>query len=177
MNLSTVTHLLAAAACALFLGCGGSETKTQAMKASDTPQQTTKQESKPVTEQPAGGPIKVSGDTVTTASGLQYLMIKEGSGDTPKQGDVVTVHASGWFTDGKKFWSSHDDGNPLVFALGATPPKVIAGWEEGLLLMKAGEQRQLIIPSKLAYGEEGRGGAIPPNATLIFDVELVGIKK
>ncbi|MCC6475790.1 FKBP-type peptidyl-prolyl cis-trans isomerase [bacterium] len=177
MNLSTVTHVLAAAACALFLGCGGSETKTPAKKASDSPQQSTKTESKPVTEQPTGGPTKVSGDTVTTASGLQYLMIKEGSGEMPKVGEIVTVHASGWFTDGKKFWSSHDDGNPLVFALGATPPKVIAGWEEGLLLMKAGEKRQLIIPAKLAYGENGRPGAIPPNATLIFDVELVGIKK
>ncbi|MBK6765458.1 MAG: FKBP-type peptidyl-prolyl cis-trans isomerase [bacterium] len=89
---------------------------------------------------------------------------------------MVIVHTTGWFLDGSKFYSSYDGGGtPLDFPLGATPPRVIAGWEEALLLMNKGAKWQLIVPANLAYGEQGRPPAIPANATLIFDVELLDI--
>ena len=163
------------------LGCGGGNKPAEAAKSNENETKKTEavQSETPKTPEKSALPTqwKVTGDTVTTASGLQHLLVQAGSGDNPKQGDSVTVHTSGWFLDGSPFYSTYDQGDPLVFPLGATPPKVIAGWEEGLLLMKKGEKRQLIIPAKLAYGERGRPGAIPPNATLIFDVELVDINR
>lgn len=120
---------------------------------------------------------KVQGDTVTTKSGLKYLIMTEGSGEPPKAGDAVVVHTTGWFLDGSKFYSSYDGrGTPLDFPLGATPPRVIAGWEEALPMMKKGAKWQLIVPPNLAYGESGRPPAIPPSATLIFDVELLDFR-
>lgn len=113
---------------------------------------------------------------LTTPSGLVYEDLKVGDGATPKKGDTVVVHYIGWLQNNKKkFDSSLDRGQPLNFHLGKG--EVIPGWDEGIATMKVGGKRQLIIPASLAYGERGVPGAIPPNATLVFDVELLGIKK
>jgi peptidylprolyl isomerase len=111
---------------------------------------------------------------VKTASGLDYTEIEAGTGVAPQTGDIVQVHYTGTLTDGTKFDSSHDRGQPLEFTLGRG--QVIAGWDEGIALMKVGGKASLVIPPELGYGARGAGGVIPPNATLHFDVELVGIK-
>ena len=118
-------------------------------------------------------PSKTRGKPVTTPSGLKYWDLKKGSGATAKAGDSVQVHYTGWLTDGKKFDSSVDRGSPFVFKLGAG--MVIKGWDEGVAGMKIGGKRQLHIPAELGYGARGAGDAIPPNADLIFDVELLGV--
>jgi len=116
----------------------------------------------------------------TTESGLKYIAIKEAEADArqAKAGDIVAVHYTGYLEEngqpGKKFDSSVDRGQPIAFQLGAG--QVIKGWEEGIALMKVGEKGRLIIPSQLGYGPAGAHGIIPGNATLIFDVELVGIR-
>ena len=111
------------------------------------------------------------GNTVTTASGLQYTDLAEGEGDAAEAGRPVSVHYTGWLTDGTKFDSSVDRDQPFQFNLGAG--QVIAGWDEGVASMKVGGKRTLIIPPQLGYGARGAGGVIPPNATLKFDVELL----
>lgn len=121
----------------------------------------------------AGGPPPVSGDTIDTDSGLQYIVIEEGSGATPTAGQTVRVHYTGWLLDGTKFDSSFDRGEPFPFPLGQG--RVIRGWDEGVATMRVGEKRRLIIPPELGYGQRGFPGAIPPNATLVFDVELLGL--
>lgn len=107
----------------------------------------------------------------TTASGLQYLVIEQGSGTSPKASDNVTVHYKGTTIDGKEFDSSYNRGAPATFPLN----RVIAGWTEGLQLMKEGAKYRFFIPSNLAYGERGAGRDIGPNAALIFDVELIKV--
>jgi FKBP-type peptidyl-prolyl cis-trans isomerase len=120
-------------------------------------------------------PTKVTGDGVKTESGLQYWDIKLGLGPLAKAGDHVKVHYTGWLTTGKKFDSSVDANQPFDFTIGAGD--VIKGWEEGVAGMKVGGKRQLRIPPELGYGATGTpGGPIPPNATLIFDVQLLGVK-
>jgi FKBP-type peptidyl-prolyl cis-trans isomerase len=111
---------------------------------------------------------------VKTDSGLQYWDIKVGTGQEAKSGDKVKVHYTGWFTSGKKFDSSVDARQPYSFTLGQG--NVIKGWDEGVAGMKIGGKRQLRIPPELAYGEKGYKDIIPPNATLIFDVQLLGVE-
>ena len=123
------------------------------------------------TAQPTGRPM-------TTASGLQIIDTQAGSGATPRAGQTCVMHYTGWLYEngakGKKFDSSVDRGQPFEFPIGAG--RVIKGWDEGVATMKVGGKRTLIIPPTLGYGERGAGGVIPPNATLIFDVELLGVK-
>ena len=119
-------------------------------------------------------PTKVTGPGTTTPTGLQYWDIKVGTGEKAIHGEKVLVDYTGWLTSGKKFDSSVGTGKPFSFTLGAG--EVIKGWDEGVAGMKVGGKRQLRIPPDLAYGEKGYPGAIPPNATLIFDVRLVGVQ-
>ncbi|MCJ2061994.1 FKBP-type peptidyl-prolyl cis-trans isomerase [Methylobacterium sp. J-088] len=117
-------------------------------------------------------------ETVTLPSGLKYQDEVVGTGPEPKAGQQVTVQYTGWLDEGgkkgKKFDSSRDRNQPFSFPLGAG--QVIKGWDEGVATMKTGGKRTLIIPPELGYGARGAGGVIPPNATLIFDVELLGAK-
>ena len=116
----------------------------------------------------------IQGEVITTDSGLQYIDEVVGDGATAQAGKAVSVHYTGWLEDGTKFDSSRDRGQPFTFNLGAG--QVIKGWDEGVAGMQVGGKRRLIIPSELGYGQRGAGGVIPPNATLIFDVELLGIQ-
>ena len=115
---------------------------------------------------------------VTTPSGLQMIDTQVGTGATPKTGQICVMHYTGWLYEGgakgKKFDSSLDRGQPFEFPIGTQ--RVIAGWDEGVATMKVGGKRTLIIPPQLGYGARGAGGVIPPNATLIFEVELLGVK-
>ncbi len=109
----------------------------------------------------------------TTATGLKYTDTLEGTGASPKTGQKVRVHYTGTLEDGTKFDSSKDRNQPFIFTIGIG--QVIKGWDEGVATMKVGGKRRLTIPSELGYGSRGAGGVIPPNATLIFDVELLEI--
>jgi peptidylprolyl isomerase len=115
-----------------------------------------------------------SNEMVTAASGLQYRDDVIGTGPSPSPGQAVTVHYTGMFTDGTKFESSLDQNQPITFEIGRG--KVIKGWDEGLMTMKVGGKRRLVIPPALGYGLAGKPPKIRPNATLVFDVELVGVK-
>jgi len=115
---------------------------------------------------------------VTSATGLKYIDTKAGTGTTPASGQTCVMHYTGWLYEngvkGKKFDSSVDRGQPFEFVIGQG--QVIRGWDEGVATMKVGGKRTLIIPPGLGYGARGAGGVIPPNATLLFDVELLGVK-
>ena len=121
---------------------------------------------------------QTAGKPMTTPSGLQIIDSKVGTGASPKTGQTCVMHYTGWLYEngakGKKFDSSVDRGQPFEFPIGTH--RVIPGWDEGVATMKVGGKRTLIIPPQLGYGERGAGGVIPPNATLIFDVELLGVK-
>jgi FKBP-type peptidyl-prolyl cis-trans isomerase len=130
----------------------------------------------------AGGPLAadetkkegaMAAEEITTPSGLRYVELAVGEGEAAKAGDRVQVHYTGWLLDGTKFDSSVDRGQPFVFPLGAG--RVIRGWDEGVAGMKPGGKRKLVIPPDLGYGARGAGGVIPPNATLVFEVELLKI--
>ena len=128
-----------------------------------------------------GGEVTMAADEqnaneqeIVTASGLKYIDQKIGDGDVAVAGKMTTVHYTGWLENGKKFDSSVDRGQPFPFPLGAG--RVIKGWDEGVQGMKIGGKRRLTIPPDLGYGARGAGGVIPPNATLIFDVELLGVQ-
>ncbi|MEZ4552956.1 MAG: FKBP-type peptidyl-prolyl cis-trans isomerase [Dehalococcoidia bacterium] len=158
-------------ACALIAGvavaCGGDDEETVATataQAGGTSVSTS--------EGNAPGVPVLTGAVQRTASGLGYIDEKVGDGASPRAGQQVTVHYTGWLTNGKKFDSSRDRGQPFVFPIGAG--RVIAGWDEGVATMKVGGKRRLIIPANLGYGARGAGAAIPPNSVLIFDVELLG---
>ena len=115
-----------------------------------------------------------AGAEVTTASGLKYVELAEGTGATPQRGQTVTVHYTGTLTNGKKFDSSVDRGVPAEYKIGVG--EVIKGWDEGIMSMRVGGKRKLTIPPNLGYGQMGRPPNIPPNSTLLFDVELLGVK-
>lgn len=126
----------------------------------------------------AAKPAPKEPSVITTETGLKYIDTEEGQGPLPVRGAIVNVHYTGWLSDGgkrgKKFDSSHDRGRPLAIPIGVG--RVIRGWDEGILSLRVGGKRTLIIPAHLGYGARGAGSAIPPNAELIFDVELVGIQ-
>ena len=134
----------------------------------------TPKKSVPAAPPNTNAPTKVTGDGVKTESGLQYWDIRVGTGAVAKNGDHVKVHYTGWLTTGKKFDSSVDAHQPFDFTIGAGD--VIKGWDEGVTGMKVGGKRQLRIPPDLAYGAQGYSGVIPPNATLIFDIQLLSTK-
>jgi peptidylprolyl isomerase len=121
---------------------------------------------------------QAAGSTMTTSSGLQISDTQVGTGATPRPGQICVMHYTGWLyvngTKGKKFDSSVDRGQPFEFPIGRH--QVIAGWEEGVASMKVGGKRTLVIPPELGYGARGAGGVISPNATLIFEVELLDVK-
>ena len=144
-------------------GCGSSDKLSEPAKAT--------------TPGPKGpsSPAKVTGQPTTTASGLQYWDIVVGTGTTAIAGNTVKVHYSGYLSTGEKFDSSRDRDEPFSFALATG--QVIKGWDEGIQGMKVGGQRQLRISPDLGYGATGAGNTIPPNATLIFDVELLQVEK
>lgn len=136
--------------------------------------QTAAKKSTTSTRPNTNAPTKVTGDGVKTADGLQYWDIKVGTGDVAKEGSHVRVHYTGWLTTGKKFDSSVDAGKPFDFTLGNG--EVIKGWDEGVAGMRVGGKRQLRILPELGYGANGYPPVIPPNATLIFDVQLLGVE-
>lgn len=162
---------------AVTAGCGGDQGSTGSSSTEGTTANsgtTSNNTSTSASSSDTSAPTKVDDSAYkTTPSGLKYAVIKDGSGAEAKDGDLVKVHYTGWLKDGgKKFDSSVDRGEPFEFPLGAG--QVIKGWDEGVKGMKVGEKRQLIIPANLGYGDTGAGQDIPPGATLVFDVELLG---
>ena len=117
---------------------------------------------------------EVAGESTVLASGLEYIEVEEGTGRQPETGDIVSVHYTGKLDDGTVFDSSIPRDTPFEFIIGTGG--VIAGWDEGVAGMQVGGQRTLVIPPNMGYGSRGAGGVIPPNATLVFDVELLGVK-
>jgi FKBP-type peptidyl-prolyl cis-trans isomerase len=111
---------------------------------------------------------------VVTKSGLRYVDLKVGEGEEAKPGQVVEVHYTGWLTDGVQFETSHNCNEPLTFRVGAGD--VLKGWDEGVQGMKVGGKRKLIVPPELGYGKQGAGSVVPPNATLVFEFELLAVR-
>jgi FKBP-type peptidyl-prolyl cis-trans isomerase len=178
---AAVTLLLLAAACSSY-----NQESSSPPPASASPAQTTSAQASAQPDScastPAALPSVIAGvptvpagvQQVATPSGLRYVDIAAGNGDTAKAGQTATVNYTGWLPDGKKFDSSVDRGQPFSFPLGGG--QVIKGWDEGVSNMHVGGERLLIVPPSLGYGSKGAGGVIPPCATLIFDVKLLGVK-
>lgn len=166
MKTAWIAITLAAALCA---GCQGK-------KQPATTEEPTGPEVRPDTGPTTAAPASTDGGEfgeVTTASGLKYVDLKVGDGPVPERGQMLSVHYTGWLENGTKFDSSVDRGEPLDFTIGVG--QVIKGWDEGVGSMHVGGKRKLIVPSELGYGAKGVG-PIPPDATLIFEVELLAIK-
>ncbi len=158
-----------------------SSSAAAATPAADAPagtQELDAEDPRPATTEPAAPPAAdaaaAAGKEVTTASGLKYEDLKVGTGAAPSPGKTVKVHYTGTLTNGEKFDSSRDRGEPFSFTIGQG--QVIKGWDEGVMSMKVGGRRKLTIPGDLAYGPGGSPPKIPPNATLVFDVELLGVE-
>ena len=169
--------LLAAVAAAGLVAagaCGGDDDDTAPTPPTSSPAATQATPGRTATSAPtpAAGPITLDNPTVT-ASGLRYQDLVVGDGPSPQPGQRVTVHYTGYFTDGRKFDSSRDRGQPFTFVLGVG--QVIKGWDEGVASMKVGGKRLLYLPANLAYGSRGQG-PIPPDTDLIFEVELLDIR-
>lgn len=157
-NVEKIIVLLLLIVAIVIPACSQKEAKTAAEKTTATEPQAATQ----------AGAVK-------NPSGLSYTDLVPGKGAAPVSGKTVTVHYTGWLEDGKKFDSSLDRGQPFVFRIGAG--EVIPGWDEGVMSMKVGGKRKLFIPAQLGYGAAGAGGVIPPNANLIFEVELLAVEK
>lgn len=165
-------HGLAMVAVIALVGCQESKTSTTST-GSTTSTTTTASPAAPAPATTVGAPSTAK--EVTMPDGLKYQDMTVGDGALAESGSRVKVHYTGWLTDGTKFDSSHDHGAAFEFPIGKG--HVIAGWDEGVASMKVGGKRKLTIPSALGYGEQGTpGGPIPPNAMLVFDVELVGVQ-
>lgn len=162
--------VIAAFAVIGLAACAGTGTNTETAQTEANPG-TTQTAANPVTTQTAAKPV-------TTSSGLRTIDTVVGTGASPRPNQTAVVHYTGWLyvngAKGKKFDSSLDSGRPFEFPVGAG--RVIKGWDEGVATMKVGGKRTLIVPPNLGYGATGVGGTIPPNATLMFDVELLGLK-
>jgi FKBP-type peptidyl-prolyl cis-trans isomerase len=167
LTMRSLTVVIVFTLAAVLIAQTGKSTALGGKKAPDTKSSTTP-------AKPPAGPTKVSGDPVTTSTGLKYWDIKKGTGASAVKGKTVKVHYTGWLLDGKEFDSSLDAGEPIEFVLG--DGRVIKGWDEGIAGMKVGGKRQLRIPPELGYGSRGAAPSIPPNATLIFDVQLVAVQ-
>jgi FKBP-type peptidyl-prolyl cis-trans isomerase len=155
--------------------CGSESTESSSTESSSTESSSTASSSTESTTAPSGGPTPVADTAFTTSqNGLKIYDFTTGDGAEATEGDRVTVHYTGWLaSDSTKFDSSRDRGEPFQFNLGAG--EVIQGWDQGVQGMSVGGTRQLVIPPDLGYGARGAGGAIPPNATLIFEVELLEV--
>jgi peptidylprolyl isomerase len=170
--------MTAALLAALLTACAGEET-TPEPEPLTTEEATTPEEAAPTMADPTtityAPELEVNFDAMQrNDSGLYYEVLEEGSGETVAPGQTAVVHYTGWLPDGTKFDSSRDRGEPFSFGVGGG--QVIAGWDEGVGGMAIGEQRKLVIPPDMGYGATGAGGVIPPNATLVFDVELLEIR-
>jgi FKBP-type peptidyl-prolyl cis-trans isomerase len=165
------TALIPAILALLGLGTGHNAMAQDATPVAATPPAAASAASSPTPAAKKGNEPPV----ITKPSGLKFQVLKRGKGPFAMAGQTVSVHYTGWLTDGTKFDSSVDRGKPFQFTLGAG--QVIPGWDEGVAGMRVGEKRKLIVPPDLGYGPNGAGGVIPPNATLIFDVELLDISQ
>ena len=170
-----VSTLVAAVVASALTGCGGdnaqTSTETTTTTSSSTPTATSSTSS--AASKPGEMPVVNPAKLTSNPSGLQYEDVVAGNGPSPQSGQQVQVHYTGWLTNGKKFDSSLDRGEPFTFTIGQG--QVIKGWDEGVATMKTGGTRILVIPAAMAYGERGAGADIPPNSNLVFQVQLLGV--